>query len=49
MLFVEVSKCWKIVEFPKMSVEMKNFKTFYEAHTASRLKEISQPHQIKPF
>ena len=30
MLLMEVSQCWKIVEFSKISVEMKNFKTFYE-------------------
>ena len=37
------SKCWKIVEFPKISIKMKNCKTFYEAQTASCLEEIIQP------
>ena len=32
---MKVSKCWKIVEFQKISIEMKNCKTFYEAQTAS--------------
>ena len=40
---MEVSKCRKIVEFPKVSIKLKNCKTFYEAQTASRLKEIIQP------
>ena len=31
------------VEFPKISIKMKNCKTFYEAQTVSRLKEIIQP------
>ena len=38
-----MSKCWKIVEFPKISIKMKNCKTFYKAQTASRLKGIIQP------
>ena len=42
MLLMEVSKCWKTVQFPRISVKMKNFKTFPEAQTASRLKEIIQ-------
>ena len=25
MLLMEVSKCWKIIEFPKISIKMKNF------------------------
>ena len=37
------SKWCKIAEFQKTSIKMKNFKTFYEAWTASRLKEITQP------
>ena len=37
---MEVSKCSKIVEFPKIFIKMKNCKTFYEAQTASHLKEI---------
>ena len=32
-----------MVEFPKISIKMKNSKTFCEAQTASRLKEIIQP------
>ena len=32
---MEVSKCWKIVEFQKISIKMKNFKTFYEAQRDS--------------
>ena len=43
VLEIELSKCWKIVEFPKISIKMKNCKTFYEAQTTSRLKEIIQP------
>ena len=39
---MEVSKCWKIVEFPKIPIKMKNCKTFHEVQTASRLKEIIQ-------
>ena len=39
---MEVSKCWKIVEFSKISVKMKNCKTFYKTQTASRLQEIIQ-------
>ena len=38
---LEVSKCWKVVEFPKISIKMKNCKTFYKA--ASHLKGIIQP------
>ena len=40
----DVSKYWKIVQFRKISIKIENCKTFYEAHTASRLKEIVQPH-----
>ena len=43
MLLMKVSKCWKIVEFPKISIKMKNFKTFYEDQTKSLFKEIIQP------
>ena len=56
---MEVSKCWKIVELPKILIKMKNCKTFYEAKTAICLKEIIQPpppyrlppqsHQIKSY
>ena len=38
----EVSKCWKIVEFTKISVKMKNCKTFYKAQKSSRLNKIIQ-------
>ena len=38
-----ISKCWKIVEFPKILIKMENFKTRYEAQTASRLKESIYP------
>ena len=45
----EVSKCGKIVEFPKISIKMKNWKTFYEAKTASHLKKIIQsPPNLPP-
>ena len=37
-------KYWKIVEISKISIKIKNFKTFYEAQTASQIKEIIQPH-----
>ena len=40
---MEASKCWKMFEFQKISIKMKNCKTFYEAQTASCLKEIIQP------
>ena len=54
---MEVSTCWKIVEFQKLSIKMKNCKTFYEARTASCLKKIIQfpqkpqttPNQIKSY
>ena len=39
----EVTKQWKIVEFPKIWIKMKNCTTFYEVQTASHLKEIIQP------
>ena len=39
---MKVSKYLKIVEFRKISIKMKNFKTVYESQTASRLKEIIQ-------
>ena len=42
LLLMKVSKYWKIVEFPKISIKTKKFKTFYYAKTASRLKEIIQ-------
>ena len=33
----------KEVEFTKISIKMKNCKTFYETKTAVRIKEIIQP------
>ena len=45
---MEVSKCWKIVDFPKIKIKMKNCRTFYEAQTASRLKEIIQNPPNRP-
>ena len=57
MLQMEVSKCWKMLEFQKIPIKMKNSETFYEAQTASCLREIIQPspnpqptsHQIKSY
>ena len=53
---VEVSKCWKIVEFSKILIKTKNCKKFCKVQTASRLKEVIHPpllnlnpHQIKPY
>ena len=40
MLQIEVSNGWKIVEFQKDLIKMKNCKTFYEARTARRPKEF---------
>ena len=40
---MKVSKCWKMAEFPKISIKMKNWKIFYEAQTVSHHKEIIQP------
>ena len=48
MLRMEVSKCWKIVEFPKISIKIKNCKAFYEVQTLGDLKEIIQPPPIHP-
>ena len=42
-LQMEVSKCWKVVEFQKNSIKMKNSETLYEAQRASRFKETIQP------
>ena len=47
-LQMEVSKCWKVVEFQKNSIKMKNSETLYEAQRASRFKETIQP-PPKPF
>ena len=44
ILLMEVSKCWKIVQFPKISIKMKKFQTFYELKTVSHLKKIILPH-----
>ena len=43
---MEVSKCWKVLEFHQISIKMKNCKTFYEAQTAICFKEIIQPPPI---
>ena len=40
---MEVSKCWKIVEFLKISIKKKNCKTLSETQTAMHLHEIIQP------
>ena len=42
IIMVEVSKNWKIVKFRKISIKMKNCKTFYETQTQSHLTEIIQ-------
>ena len=49
----------KIVEFSKISIKIKNCKSFCKAQTANRLKKFAQvthpppphstPHQIKPY
>ena len=43
MLLMKALKCLKILEFPKISNNMKKSQIIYEAKTASRLKEIIQP------
>ena len=43
MLLMEVLKCWKIKEFSKISIKIKNSKTVYEAQTASCFKGSTQP------
>ena len=43
MLLMKVSKCWKIKEFSKISIKIKNSKTVYEAQRASCFKESTQP------
>ena len=40
---MELSKYWKRVEFPKISIKMKNCKRFCEIQTASHLNKIVQP------
>ena len=37
---MQVSKCWEIVEFPKISIKMKNCKTSYKVHTGSLLRKL---------
>ena len=42
---IKMLKCRRI---PKISIKMKNVKTFYKVQTVSRLKKIIQvPHQVK--
>ena len=43
ILLLKVSKYWKIVEIRKISINLKNCKTFYETQTASHFKKIIQP------
>ena len=40
---MEVSECWKIVEFTNISIKMKNCNLFYEVQKLSRLNKIIQP------
>ena len=42
MLFMEASKCSNVVEFPKLSIKIKNFETFYEPQAVRRLTEVIQ-------
>ena len=49
MLLMEVSKRWNIVEFLKISIKIKIFKTFYEAETAICLKEMQLQMHFCPF
>ena len=37
---MEVLKCWKTVEFPKISIKMKNCKTLYKAQIVSHLRKL---------
>ena len=39
---MEVSKYWKKVEFTKISIKMKNCKTFYETQKTRGINEITQ-------
>ena len=41
MLLMEVLKCWKIVEFPKISI--KKFKTFYKDKKRATLGRLFSP------
>ena len=43
ILLLKVSKYWKIVELRKISINLKNCKSFHETQTASRFKKIIQP------
>ena len=43
VILMKVSKCWNIVEFPKLSIKTENVKTFYEDQTMSRLQEDVPP------
>ena len=43
---IEASKQWKIVEFPKIWIKMKNCTTLYEVQTASHTSPHPQPHSI---
>ena len=48
VILMKLSKCWKIVKFPKFSFKLKNFKTYFEAQTVSPLYANYQAsHQIK--
>ena len=53
--FNAINRCiemLKIVEFSKISIKIKNCKTFCKAQTANRLKKFIQsppPHQNKPY
>ena len=42
MILMEVSKYYWNVEFPKISIKIEKFKTFYESQTAICPKEIIQ-------
>ena len=43
MLLIEVSKCWKIVEFSKISIQMKHLKTLNGTHKTRRLNKLPSP------
>ena len=48
VILMKLSKYWKIVEFPKFSFKMKNFKTYFETQTVSPLNANYQAsHQVK--
>ena len=47
---MDVSKCWKIVEFPEISIKRENCKTFCKVQTVNRNHSVSShptPNQIK--